>query len=188
MSAMLEDTPELLTDLPARAERSAARAASAAETASHAAQRAASAVERLSASLTSGRSELEAKPARAEKKQEKKAAKRLERQIREEARARQPGARMSWFPWAVGLSLGLVIGLVGVAYWQRRRLQTLWGQTSRQVQQRTETLRQRLQASRPQPQPRQSEVPAGTPNFRTLGSTAPGTDQPIGGRREPSLP
>ncbi|HEY7358822.1 MAG TPA: hypothetical protein VH590_20205, partial [Ktedonobacterales bacterium] len=80
--------------------------------------------------LSDGRYGLEAQAPKAETKQEKKLEKRLERQARKAAKAEQPGAGVRWLPWAVGLSLGLVIGVVGVAYWQRRRLQEVWTQTS----------------------------------------------------------
>ncbi len=138
--------------------------------------------------LSEGHYGLETQPPKAKTKLGKKAAKRLERQAREAAKAEQPGAEMSLFPWAVGLSLGLVIGLAGVAYWQRRRLQAMWGQTSHRMQQTTEHMRQRLEASRARPQTIQSDIPAATPGFTPLGSAAPAADQPINGRKETSLP
>ncbi|HEY7355327.1 MAG TPA: hypothetical protein VH590_02640, partial [Ktedonobacterales bacterium] len=98
-------------------------------------KRAAMTVGQRISDLSDGRYGLEAQAPKAETKQEKKLEKRLERQARKAARAEQPGAGVRWLPWAVGLSLGLVIGVVGVAYWQRRRLQEVWTQTSQRVQQ-----------------------------------------------------
>lgn len=140
--------------------------------------------------LSDGRYGLETQPPRAETKQEKKAAKRLERRAQREAKEEQPGAGVSWLPWVLGLSLGLVIGLAGVAYWQRRRLQDMWEQTSRRMQQATEGMRQRMETSRSQPQTVQTDIPTATPGFTPLGSAAPVTDleQQTNGRMEPTQP
>ncbi len=136
--------------------------------------------------LSDGRYGLEAQPPKAETKREKKAEKRLERRARKEAKAEQPGAGVRWLPWAVGLSLGLVIGVVGVAYWQRRRLQDMWTQTSQRVQQTTEAMRQRLESSRAQPQPSQTSIAPEAPALGSLGSTTPmgESDRPVNGRIE----
>ena len=90
----------------------------------------------------------------------------------------------------VGLSLGLVVGLVGVAYWQRRRLQAIWNQTSQRMQQTTETMRQRLESSRTGPQPIQPGAPSAASNVTPLGPTGRATDidRQGNGRMEPTLP
>jgi hypothetical protein len=136
--------------------------------------------------LSDGRYGLKTQPPRAETKQEKKAEKRLERLARKEAKAEQPGAGVRWLPWAVGLSLGLVIGVVGVAYWQRRRLQDMWTQTSQRVQQTTEVMRQRLESSRAQPQPGQASIAPEATSLGPLGSTTQvsESDRQVDGRIE----
>lgn len=117
------------------------------------------------------------KPEKHATKAQKKAIKRRERLMEQAAKEAERTSGVSWLPWAVGLSLGLVVGLVGVAYWQRRRLQELWGETSQRMQQATENVRQRFEANRgPISQTVHQDVPPGTPNFRSLGSAAPATD------------
>lgn len=153
-------------------------------------RRAAMTVGQRVSDLSDGRYGLEAQPPRAGTKQTKKAEKRLKRWAEKEARAEQPGSGVIWFPWMVGLSLGLVVGLVGVAYWQRRRLQDMWAQTSRRVQQTTETMRQRLETSRTEPQTIQPDIPSATPNVTPFGSAGRATeiDRQVNGRMEPTLP
>jgi hypothetical protein len=151
-------------------------------------KRAAMTVGQRVSELSDGRFGLEAQPSRAETRQEKKAEKRLKRQARKEAKAEQVASGVHWLPWGVGLSLGLMIGLVGVAYWQRRRLQEMWGQTSQRMQQTTETMRQRLEASRNPPLTTPADMSAGASNRPTLGSAAPATDQQVNGRMQSTLP
>lgn len=153
-------------------------------------KRAAMSVGQRVSDLSEGRYGFEVQLPKAETKQTKKAEKRLKRRAEKEARAEQPGSGVSWFPWMVGLSLGLVVGLVGVAYWQRRRLQAVWNQTSQRVQQTTETMRQRLEASRTGPQTIQPGTPSAAPNITPLGSTGRATeiDRQGNGRMEPTLP
>jgi hypothetical protein len=139
--------------------------------------------------LSEGRYGLAAQEPEAETKQEKRAMKRLERRAQKEAKAEQPGANVRWVPWMVGLSLGLMIGLVGVVYWQRRRLQALWQQTSQRMQQATGGMRQRMETTYHQPSP-QMNNPTEASGYRSLGSAAPvneGTRQ-VNGRMESTLP
>ncbi len=147
--------------------------------------------------LSDGRYGLETQAPKMETKPEKKAGKRIERRARREAKEEQPASGVSWLPWVAGLSLGLVFGLVGVAYWQRRRLQSLWQQTSHRMQQAAEDVRQRMESNRSdQPQLRrppgspmiQADVRPGTSTFTPLGSSAPATetDQQVNGRKESS--
>ncbi|HEY7347283.1 MAG TPA: hypothetical protein VH599_03105 [Ktedonobacterales bacterium] len=152
-------------------------------------KRAAMTVGQRVSDLSNGRYGLESEPLQAETRQGKKAKKRIERRALKEAKAEQPGAGMSLFPWAVGLSLGLLIGLVGVAYWQRRRLQDLWEQTSQRMQQTTENMRQRVEASRANPQAIQSYLPSEQPDLTSLGSAASAADidQQVNGRLESLL-
>lgn len=125
------------------------------------------------------------------KARNKSAENQLARHKRQLARAASTEAKAAWFPWMLGLSLGLVIGMIGVAYWQRRRLQRFWGQTSQRAQHATEGLRQRLDASR-------SARPPGAPSEAAMGRvpepvdyTPPGSpradmtiDQQVNGRVE----
>ncbi len=136
--------------------------------------------------LSDGRFGLEPTPP----KEEKKAPKRLQRQERKAAKQAEKPPRMSGLAWAIGLSLGLALGLLGVAYWQRRRLQKLWGETSQRMQQATEDLRQRFDTQRgkisppatewtvtPEARPAgQAETTSGTATFTQLGSSTPATD------------
>jgi hypothetical protein len=153
-------------------------------------RRAAMTVGQRVSDLSDGRYGLEAQLPKAGTKQEKKAEKRLKRLAEKEAQAEQPGSSVSWFPWMIGLSLGLVVGLVGVAYWQRRRLQTIWNQTSQRMQQTTETMRQRLEASRTGPQTIQPGTPSAASNITPLGPSGRATeiDRQGNGRMEPTLP
>ncbi|HEY7125987.1 MAG TPA: hypothetical protein VH540_18685 [Ktedonobacterales bacterium] len=84
----------------------------------------------------------------AQPKEEEKTTKRLQKQKRKATQATEKSSRVSGLAWTIGLSLGLVAGLLGVAYWQRRRLQRIWGETSQRMQQATEELRQRFEAQR----------------------------------------
>jgi hypothetical protein len=141
--------------------------------------------------LSDGRFGLKAKAPKVETRPEKKALRRLERQARKEAKEAQPGAGVRWLPWTIGLSLGLALGLIGVAYWQRRRLQQLWGQASHRMQQAAEEARQRFEASRARaPQPAESGMPPGTPGFTALGPTPSASDveQQGNGRMETTSP
>ncbi|SRR5579885_725969 len=186
---------------------SAERAAEAAEAAAAAAERAAGAIEYMGSKmdLLAGRGEVPA-PIQApdghsglkvqqEREEEKhgrrteRRASRQERRIAEEAAPPPTSAR--WFPWALGLSLGLLMGMIGVAYWQRHRLQQLWGQTSQRAQHVTEGIRQRLEASRsasPQTTPSETvtKTSPGTPTFTTFGSSESETDvdRQVNGRVE----
>lgn len=120
-------------------------------------------------------------------KAQKKSDKQRERLAEKAAKEAAKSSSVSWLPWMIGLSIGMVIGLVGVAYWQRQRLQHLWGETSQRARQATDTVRQRIEASRsPIPQTLQQDVPPTTSNFTTLGSATPVTDvdQPGNGRLE----
>jgi hypothetical protein len=132
-------------------------------------------------------------------KQAKKEAKHLSRQERKAVKQAEKASRGSGAAWAVGLSLGLVIGLLGMAYWQRRRLQRLWGETSQRMRASTEELLQRFDAQRGAvsqpgafgitPEARvagQPEPSQGATTFTSLGSAAPATDlgQQTNGRVE----
>lgn len=140
--------------------------------------------------LSDGRYGLEAQTPKDETRQGKKAQKRLERQLRKEARAEQVGAGVRWFPWMIGMSLGLGLGLIGVAYWQRRRLQDVWDQTSQRMQRATEGTRQRLESEYQQAPSAQSNLPTGMPRSTSWGSSAPTNEnnQPVNGRMESTLP
>src|SRR5262245_58038982 len=109
MPTTLGDVPETLPGQPDSADLAAERAASAAEAAARAAQSAAGAVERLGARIAVFMSRVSQMP-RAETKPGKQDRKRLKRQARKEAKAEQPGADVRWFPWVIGMSLGLLIG------------------------------------------------------------------------------
>lgn len=119
----------------------------------------------------------------------KKSAKQSERLVEKAAKESAKHSEARWFPWMIGLSIGLIVGLIGVAYWQRQRLQHLWGETSQRVQQATDTMRQRIETSRsPNPEMLPRDMPTATPNFRPLGSAASvsDADQTTNGRREPA--
>jgi cytoskeletal protein RodZ len=139
--------------------------------------------------LSEGRYGMTAPTPKMETKQAKKAAKRLGRQAWKEAKAEQPGAGVHWFPWVVGMSLGLVIGLIGVSYWQRRRLQDLWEEASHRMQQAKTEARQRLEASRHQSPIMQSGISTGAPGYRSPGTPASMSDvsQQTNGRLESTL-
>ena len=130
------------------------------------------------------------KPQKPDKKAAKAAKKRnkqRERRAKEAAKEAAKRSNVSWFPWMIGMSIGLVIGLIGVAYWQRQRLQHLWGETSQRVQHATDTMRQRIEASRsPGQQTLPRDMPTTTTNFTSLGSTPAvrDLDQPTNGRQE----
>lgn len=146
--------------------------------------------------LSDGRYGLETTPP----KEEKKAAKRIQRQERKAAKQAEKSSGVSGLAWAIGLSLGLTLGLLGVAYWQRRRLQRIWGETSQRMQQATEDLRQRFDAQRSKTTPQatewtvtpeargtgQAETTPGTGTFTQFGSTTPSPDlgQQTNGRVE----
>ncbi len=135
--------------------------------------------------FSDGRYGLEAQPPKAETKLGKKAQKRLERQIRAEAKAEQAGSSVRWFPWMLGMSIGLVLGLVGVAYWQRRRLQDFWEQTSQRRQRAIEETRQPLERGAA-PTSMQANLPPGV-SRSTPGELSVPTDennQPANGRLE----
>jgi hypothetical protein len=129
---------------------------------------------------------LAVRPSKAEAKQQKKIQKRLEHQAWQEAKAEQPGANMKWFPWMLGMSIGLVIGLVGVAYWKRRQLQAIWQRTSHRVQQATGEMRHRLEESHQQQSIRQPDLSTDTPRFSPPSSALPSSEmnQQANGRME----
>ncbi len=117
----------------------------------------------------------------------KKRNKQRERRAKQRAKEAAKRSNVSWFPWVIGMSIGLVVGLIGVAYWQRQRLQHLWGETSQRVQQARENMRQRIEASRsPGQQTLPRDVPPAPSNFTSLGSVSPVTDvdRPANGRLE----
>jgi len=127
------------------------------------------------------------KPDKKTAKATKKRNKQRERRAKEAAKEAAKRSNVSWFPWVIGMSIGLVVGLIGVAYWQRQRLQHLWGETSQRVQQARDTMRQRIEASRsPGQQTLPRDIPPATSNFTPLGSVPPVTDvdQPTNGRLE----
>jgi hypothetical protein len=122
-----------------------------------------------------------------DKRKERRRA-RQERRLAEEA-ASTTSAK--WFPWVLGLSLGLVIGMIGVAYWQRHRLQQFWGQTSQRAQHVTEGIRQRIEASRSTssqatPPEATTKTSPETPTFTAFGTSGSETDvdQQVNGRVE----
>jgi hypothetical protein len=120
-------------------------------------------------------------------KAQKKRNKQRERRAKQAAKEAAKRSNVSWFPWMIGMSIGLVVGLVGVAYWQRQRLQRLWGETSQRVQQATDMMRQRIEASRsPGQQTLPRDIPPAPSNFTSLGSTPTVTDidRPANGRLE----
>ncbi len=120
-------------------------------------------------------------------KAQKKRSKQRERRAEQAAKEAAKRSNVSWFPWVIGMSIGLVVGLIGVAYWQRQRLQHLWGETSQRVQQARENMRQRIEASRsPGQQTLPRDVPPAPSNFTSLGSVSPVTDvdRPANGRLE----
>ena len=129
---------------------------------------------------------LVAQPSKAEARQEKKALKRLERQAWQEAKAEQPGANMKWVPWMLGMSLGLVVGLLGVAYWKRQRLQAIWERTSHRMQQATDEMRHRREASHQSLPTMQSGLSEGTPHVSPSGSAVSSSEmnQQVNGRLE----
>jgi HAMP domain-containing protein len=155
-------------------------------------KRAATSVGQRISDLSDGRYGLEAAgSSKAEIRSAKKAQKRLERQVRKEIKAEQARGEVRWFPWVVGMSLGLVVGTVGVVYWQRRRLQRLWGQTSQRLQQATGEMRQRLEASRQQPPMMQPGMSAETPEYKrrdSVDSLSDTMNQQVNGRMETPLP
>ena len=126
-------------------------------------------------------------PGKRATKAQKERNKQRERRAKQAAKEAAKRSNVSWFPWVIGMSIGLVVGLIGVAYWQRQRLQRLWGETSQRVQQARDTMRQRVEASRsPGQQTLPRDVPPATSNFTPLGSASPMTDvdQPTNGRLE----
>jgi hypothetical protein len=142
--------------------------------------------------LSDGRYGLEAQLPKSETKPGKKAQKRLERQMREEAKSEQFASGVKWFPWVLGMSLGLVIGLVGVAYWQRRRLQAFWERASQRVQRATEGMGQSLESrstSSPMLQSHTSAGPSQVSRIHMPASTDE-NNQPkqMNGRAESILP
>lgn len=153
-------------------------------------KRAAMTVGQRISDLSGGRYGLEVQPPKAETKPGKKARKRLERQIREGAKAEQFGAGVRWFPWMLGMSLGLVIGLVGVAYWQRRRLQEFWERTSQRMQHASEGVGRPLESGSTRSTMLQPNMPTGPSYASPFGAPA-STDesnQQANGRRESILP
>src|SRR5579883_2951338 len=186
---------------------SAERAAEAAEAAAAAAERAAGAIEYMGSKMDllasrgempapiqapDGRYGLKVQQEQEEEKQGKRTERRAARQKRRMAEeVAPPSTSARWFPWALGLSLGLLIGMIGVAYWQRRRLQQFWGQTSQRAQHVTEGIRQRIEASRGSslqatPSEGATKISPGTPAFTALGSSESETDidQQANGRVE----
>lgn len=152
-------------------------------------KRAALTVGQRMSDLSDGRYGLEAQPPKAETKPGKKAQKRLEQQMRKEAKAEQFGSGVSWFPWMLGMSVGLVIGLVGVAYWQRRRLQDVWERTTHRMPRATEGVGQPLESSPTPSTILRPNLPTGTTRSTPLGSPA-STDesnQQVNGRNESIL-
>ncbi len=140
--------------------------------------------------FSDGRYGLEAAPSKAETRAARKAQKRLERRARKKVKAEQPGGEVRWFPWMVGMSLGLVVGMIAVAYWQRRRLQRMWGQTSQRLQQATGEMRQRLEAGRLPPTMRPPDSSPETPEStrRSAGNAVSDVmNQQVNGRQETPL-
>lgn len=158
-----------------------------------------------------GRYGLTMEQPKAEKKAEKRAEKLEKRRtpcsVRKAAARAQKAAEQaekasqaSWLPWMIGLSLGLLAGLFGVAYWQRRRLQEVWGQTSQRVQQAGEEVRQRFEALRSSQQSSQAGAASGQAGqqvggtgsvaFRSLGSAASvaDLDESVNGLAESKMP
>jgi hypothetical protein len=120
-------------------------------------------------------------------KAQKKRNKQRERRAKQRAKEAAKRSNVSWFPWVIGMSIGLVVGLAGVAYWQRQRLQRLWGETSQRVQQARDNMRQRIEASRtPGQQMVPRDVPPTPSNFTSLGPRPSVTDvdQATNGRLE----
>ena len=153
-------------------------------------KRAATSVGQRIGDLSDGRYGLEAAPSKAETRAAQKAQKRLERRVRKEVKAEQSGGEVRWFPWMVGMSLGLAAGVIAVAYWQRRRLQRMWGQTSQRVQQATGEMRQRLEASRQPSTMRPSDISPEPPEYtrRNAGDTISDImNQQVNGRQETPL-
>jgi hypothetical protein len=140
--------------------------------------------------FSDGRYGLETQAPEAETRSGKKAQKRLDQQMLKEAKAEQFGSGVRWFPWMLGMSLGLVIGLVGVAYWQRRRLQDLWEQTSHRMQRTTERVRQPLESSNTPSKTFYVNLPPGTTRSTPLDSPVPSDEssQQVNGRIESILP
>jgi hypothetical protein len=135
-------------------------------------------------------------------KEAQKVSKRRKLKERKAVKRTEKSSRASGLAWAIGLSLGLVIGMLGVAYWQRRRLQRIWGETSQRMQQATEELRQRFDAQhKASPRLREWDFSserqktgqtgtAGTGTFTLPGSSAPTTDwgQQTNGKVESGTP
>ena len=136
--------------------------------------------------VSEGRFGLAAEPSKAETKYSKKAEKRLERQAWKEAKAEQPGANVNWFPWMLGMSLGLLIGLLGVAYWKRQRLQAIWERTSHRMQQATGEMRHQREVSHQQLPTMQPDISAGAPHFSPPSSSISSSEmnQQVNGRLE----
>ncbi len=149
-------------------------------------QRAAKMAGQRISEVSEGRFGLAARPSKTETKYRKKAEKRLERQAWKEAKAEQPGANMKWFPWILGMGLGLVIGLLGVAYWKRQRLQAIWERTSHRMQQATDGMRQRLEASHQSLPTMQPGLSEGTSHVSPSSSAVSSSEmnQQVNGRLE----